>query len=81
MKSPRPRTRTDVKPFSSKTAKSIFFEEKFVFFCSFVYEVFPIFSVFFELGELRDHSQIVDLIFPLRTVASRPSEFPKTPHS
>ena len=58
-----------------------FFLKKKCHFFRFFFEVFPIFSLFFELGELRDHSQIVDLIFPLLTVASRPSESPKTPHS
>ena len=61
----------------------IFLKKNQLFFLIFaiIFEVFPIFSLFLELGELRDHSQIVDLIFPLRTVASRPSESPKTPHS
>ena len=43
--------------------------------------VFPIFSLFFELLRLRDQSQIVDLIFAVRTVASRASETSKVPHS
>ena len=52
------------------------------------HEVFPlvflIFSLFFQLPRLReapglrDRSQIVDLIFAVRTVASRASESPKT---
>ena len=49
------------------------------------HEVFPlvilIFSLFFKLLRLRDQSQIVDLIFPLRSVASTASETSKVPHS
>ena len=45
------------------------------------HEVFLIFSLFFELVRLRDQSQIVDLIFAVRTVASRASETSKVPHS
>ena len=37
--------------------------------------------VFFELLRLRDQSQIVDLIFAVRAVASRASETSKVPHS
>ena len=45
------------------------------------FEVFPIFSLFFELRRLWDHSQIVDLIFLNRMVSTRASESSKTPHS
>ena len=66
--------------FTSVLHFRFFFEQKCFLFSS-ILEVFPLFSLFVELLRLRDHSQIVDLIFPLRTVASRASETSKTPHS
>ena len=54
-------------------------KKKVHFWCMF--EVFPIFSWFVELRRLWDQSQIVDLIFAVRTVASRASETSKVPHS
>ena len=55
-------------------------KKKVTFFSSF-FEVFPIFSLFFELRRLWDHSQIVDLIFMIWMVSTRASETSKTPHS
>ena len=46
-----------------------------------IFKVFLIFSSFFELRRLWDHSQIVDLIFLIRMVSTRASESSKTPHS
>ena len=58
-----------------------FFLKKKRFIVWRIFKVFLIFSCFFELRRLRDQSQIVDLVFAVRTVASRASETSKTPHS
>ena len=71
----------NVRPYHSKTLyRDLFFQKKGFIFWS-IFEVFPNFSLFFELRRLWDHSQIVDLIFPLKPVSSRASETSKTPHS
>ena len=59
---------------------SLIFFWKSIFFTS-CFEVFPIFSLFYELRRLWDHSQIVDLIFLIRMVSTRAHEPSKTPHS
>ena len=57
-----------------------FFEKKTIHCLKYFWSVlkaFPIFSCFFELWKLRDQSQIVDLVFAVRTVSSRASETSK----
>ena len=63
--------------FTSILPLWFFFEQKNLSF----FQVFPIFSLFLELRRLWDHSQIVDLIFLIRTVSTRAHETSKTPHS
>ena len=71
------RISTTPDPFCNDFTFLIFFCNKKLFIFWSIFKVFLICSCFVELRKLRDQSQIVDLVFAVRTVASRASETSK----